>query len=51
MITVPDAALPSARYTVSLIVVSAGPCACNLADNVNVISSTSATSAAIEKCF
>src|SRR5208282_2770230 len=40
--TVPDAAVPSARYTVSLIVVSAGPCACDLVDNVNAISTISA---------
>jgi hypothetical protein len=33
--TVPDAALPSARYTVSLIVVRAGPWAYNVADNDN----------------
>jgi hypothetical protein len=38
MSTVPDAAVPSARYTVSLIVVSAGPCACKAVDNVNAIS-------------
>jgi hypothetical protein len=37
MSTVPDAAVPSARYTVSLIVVSAGPCACNVVDNVNAV--------------
>jgi hypothetical protein len=51
--TVPDAAVPSARYTVSLIVVSAGPCACNVLDNVNPISSANnreiTTSAAIGK--
>jgi hypothetical protein len=35
---VPDAAVPSARYTVSLTVVRAGPCACNVVDNVNQIS-------------
>src|SRR5208282_6738719 len=36
--TVPDAALPSARYTVSLIVVRAGPWAYNVVDNVHAIS-------------
>jgi len=35
---VPDAAVPLARYTVSLIVVSAGPCAWNVIDNINVVS-------------
>jgi hypothetical protein len=32
-----------------LIVVSAGPCACKIVDNVNAISSVSTTFAAIEK--
>src|SRR5208337_3972990 len=53
--TVPDAALPSARYTVPLIVVSANPCACDVVDNVETISTVSATpsttSAVIEKYF
>jgi hypothetical protein len=39
--TVPDATVPSARYTVPLTVVSAGPCACNLVDSANAISKTS----------
>jgi hypothetical protein len=51
MSTVPDAAVPSARYTVLLIVVSAGPCACNVVDNVNAVINASMreinTSAAI----
>jgi hypothetical protein len=51
--TAPDAAVPSARYTVPLIVVSAGPYACNLVENVNAISTTSTseitTTAAIGK--
>src|SRR5208282_4344954 len=51
--TVPDAAVPSARYTVLLTVVSAGPCACNGVDSAIPISSASiresATSAAFEK--
>jgi len=32
--------VPSARYTVPLTVVSAGPCACNLVDNVSAITTT-----------
>jgi hypothetical protein len=50
--TVPDAAVPSARYTVPLIVVSAGPCACNVVGNVNAsdaISREITTRAAIKK--
>ena len=38
----PDAAVPSARYTVPLIVVSAGPWARDCVDNVNATSSASA---------
>jgi len=34
---VPDATVPSARYTVPLTVVSAGPYACNVVDSVNTI--------------
>jgi len=51
--TAPDATVPSARYRVPLIVVSAGPCAWKLVENVNTIStistSESNTSAAIGK--
>lgn len=34
----PDAGVPSARYTVSLIVVSAGPCPCSATADVSAIS-------------
>jgi hypothetical protein len=38
--TVPEAVLPSARYTVPLMVVSAGPWARNVVDNAKPVSST-----------
>jgi hypothetical protein len=51
--TVPDAAVRSARFTMPLMVVSAGACACNRVENFNPISITSSseitTSAAIGK--
>ena len=51
--TVPDAEVPSARYTVPLTVVSAGPCACKVIDNINAVINAIrrdiATCAAIEK--